>query len=113
MTRPLVWLGDSKETLSGFPVGAKRVLGYGLRLVQNGETPPIAKPLTAHGAGVFELKADAGKDTFRVVYVVKLVKAVYVLDAFMKKSKSGKAMPREIVNRIRERLKRAHALDAG
>jgi phage-related protein len=46
------------------------------------------------------------------MYVVKLRKAVYVLYAFMKKSKSGIGLPQSDVRLIRSRLQRAQAVDA-
>ena len=112
ITRPLIWMGDSKRALSSFAAPVKRVLGFALRQVQNGETPPQAKPLPGLGPGVHELRASGPDNTYRVVYVLKLAKGVYVLDAFVKKSKSGKAIPREARERIVLRLKRARELDA-
>ena len=47
-----------------------------------------------------------------MVYAVKLRRGVYVLDAFTKKSKSGKAIPREVIARIEERLKQARKMDS-
>jgi phage-related protein len=110
-TRPLTWIGDSLEVLSSFPHDVKRLLGFALRQVQNGATPEIAKSLTGLGSGVYELKADGRDNTYRVVCVVKLVKAVYVLDAFIKKSKRGRQIPREVRVRIESRLKHARSLD--
>jgi len=46
------------------------------------------------------------------VYVVNLEKAVYVLHAFMKKSKSGIGFPKPDAELIETRLKRAQTLDA-
>jgi len=46
------------------------------------------------------------------VYVVNLKKAVYVLHAFMKKSKSGIGLPKPDAELIEARLKRAYSLDA-
>lgn len=111
ITRELCWLGDSREALSGFPKTVKSQIGFSLRLVQNGETPLMAKPLKSFGAGVFELRANDRGDTYRTVYAVKLKSAVYVLDCFKKKSKKGKAIPRHIVARIKGRLKEAIELD--
>ena len=45
------------------------------------------------------------------MYVVKLKEAVYVLHAFMKKSKSGIGLSKADVNLIRSRLQRAIAED--
>ncbi len=47
----------------------------------------------------------------RVMYVVVLRKAIYVLHLFMKKSKSGIGIPRPDLELVRQRLKRARAED--
>jgi phage-related protein len=45
------------------------------------------------------------------VYVVNLEKAIYVLHALMKKSKSGIGLPKPDRELMEARLKRAQALD--
>ena len=56
--------------------------------LQQGGTPLDMKPVTQFGAGVCELRESFDTNAYRVVYVVNLGKALYVLHAFMKKSKS-------------------------
>jgi phage-related protein len=107
----IFWVGDSKEQLSSFPLAAKKRLGFGLRQVQNGLMPEIAKPLSGLGSGVYELKANVRGDTFRVVYLLKLKKAVYVIDAFQKKSKRGSQTPKEIRERLKRRIAEARRHD--
>ena len=51
--RPLVWLGDSKGNLQGFPKGAQKLLGDELQLIQFGGTPKDAKPFKGVGSGLF------------------------------------------------------------
>lgn len=110
--RGLRWLGSSLDDLSAFPAEVKRAFGFALREVQRGETPLGAVPLTQFGAGVYELKESHDGDAYRGVYVIKLKSAVYVLHAFKEKSKSGKAMPREDIAVIEQRLRRARELNA-
>ncbi|HUJ02662.1 MAG TPA: type II toxin-antitoxin system RelE/ParE family toxin [Rhizomicrobium sp.] len=43
--------------------------------------------------------------------MAKLRKAIYVLHAFMKKSKSGIGVPRQDIETVRARLQRALELD--
>jgi phage-related protein len=112
-TSELIWVGSSKEDLSAFPGEARRIFGFALRQVQNGETPSIARPLSSFGSGVFELRASYEKNAYRVVYLIKLAKGVYVLDAFLKKSKMRKAIPHEIRERIEQRVKYARRQDRG
>ena len=47
-----------------------------------------------------------------LMYVVNLAKALYVLHAFMKKSKSGIGLPKPDAELIALRLRRARELDA-
>lgn len=110
--RIIRWLGSSLDDLSAFPPDVKRAFGHALREVQKGETPLGAVPLTQFGSGVYELKESHDGDAYRGVYAVKLKSAVFVLHVFKKKSKSGKAMPREDIALIEQRLKRARELDA-
>jgi phage-related protein len=105
----LIWMGGSKEALSSFPKGAKRKLGLDLRQVQNGSTPHHAKRLQMFGKDVYELRADDTGDTYRVVYLIKLKSGIHIIDAFMKKSTSGSAIPKADRRRIERRLARLSA----
>ena len=82
-------------------------MGYALGLAQLGAKHPHAKPWKGDGGGVFEVVEDHRGDTFRAVYSVRFVGAVYVLHAFQKKSKVGIKTPMEDVRLIGERLQRA------
>lgn len=113
IVKDLYWLADSRTVLSGFPKAVKIEIGVALRLIQNGEMPKISKPLKHIGSGIHEIRASHTGNTFRTVYIAKLKNAVYVLDSFQKKSKKGKAIPANIVNRIKRRLGEAKALDKG
>lgn len=105
--RPLVWLGDSKDEVRSFPEEVRKDVGAALFDAQKGVKPPAAKPLTGIGSGIFEIVSPFDTNTYRVVYAVKIGSSVYVLDAFQKKSKSGKAIPPRDLNRIKKRYKRA------
>ena len=80
--------------------------------MQRGQTPLDTKALTQFGGGVFELRESFDSNAYRVMYVVALRKAIYVLHAFMKKSKSGIGLPQPDADLIELRLKRARVLDA-
>ena len=61
------------------------------------------------GSGVLELVERHDGDAYRVVYTVRFKDAVYVLQAFQKKSKRGIKTPKHDMEVIRERLKSAEA----
>ncbi len=69
------------------------------------------KALPQFGTGVFELRERFDRNAYRLIYVVNLTKAIYVLHAFIKKSKSGIGSPKSDVELVEARLKRAHKLD--
>lgn len=95
------------------PSAVKASFGYRLRKIQQGMPAADVKALTQFGKGIFELREAYDTNAYRVMYVVALKKAVYVLHAFMKKSKSGIGLPKTDASLIRARLKRAQELDAG
>ena len=70
------------------------------------------KALQQFGTGVYELRESFDRNAYRLMYVVNLKKALYVLHAFMKKSKSGIGMPKPDADLIEMRLRRARELDA-
>ena len=107
--KPLEWLGSSLKDLRDFPPAVKRDIGSALLLAQKGGKAETAKPLQGFGGGVLEVVEDHRGDTFRAVYTVRFVTAVYVLHAFQKKSKRGRETPKTDVDMIRRRLALAEA----
>ncbi|GBF81051.1 type II toxin-antitoxin system RelE/ParE family toxin [Aphanothece sacrum] len=107
--RPLVWMGDSRKNIREFPEGVRVSIGYGLQLVQAGETPLEAKPFKGVGSGVYEIVKRYDTDTYRAVYAVKIGETIYVLHAFQKKSKKGIKTPQVDVELIKQRYKDAVA----
>jgi phage-related protein len=89
--KPVVWLGDSLLRLREFPAEAMHDTGYQLELVQESGEPKDWKPMPSIGAGVSELRVQAG-GAFRLIYLAKFSEAIYVLHAFHKKTrKTAKA----------------------
>lgn len=107
--RPLVWMGDSLKNIRSFPEEVRVSVGYGLQLVQAGETPMDAKPFKGVGSGVHEIVKRYDTDTYRAVYAVKIGEKIYVLHAFQKKSKQGIKTPQADVDLIKQRYKDAVA----
>ncbi len=102
------WVGNSLKDLKEFSEDVQQMMGYALYLAQCGEKHPLAKPLKGFkGAGVLEVIEDFNGDTYRAVYTVKLAGVVYVLHVFQKKSKQGIATPKQDIELIETRLKRA------
>ncbi len=86
-------------------------MGYALYIAQTGGKHRDAKTLSGFGgAGVVEVVTDHRGDTFRAVYTLRYAGAVYVLHAFQKKSKKGRATPQRDMELIRQRLREAEQI---
>lgn len=86
--KPLTFLGDSIKRLRDFPSSARQRAGYQLERVQLGEQPDDFKPMPAIGKGVEELRIWDETGAYRVIYTARLAEAVYVLNAFEKKTQA-------------------------
>ena len=82
--KDVCFLGSSKEDIIAFPDDAKRESGYQLGLLQAGEEPDDWKPFSSIGSGVKEIRIHKDNE-YRIMYVTKYKKCVYVLHAFVKK----------------------------
>ncbi len=106
--KPLKWIGSSRDDLKAFPRDVQRQMGVALWASQVGSKAPYAKPLKGFGgAGVLEIIDDFDGETYRVVYTVRFADVVFVLHAFQKKAKRGIATPKNEIEKIEQRLKRA------
>jgi phage-related protein len=112
--KELVWIASSRKDMKALPKPVQRTFGYALHAAQMGETPPEAKPLKGFGGmGVLELMEDYRGDTYRAVYTVRFATKIYVLHVFQKKAKHGIATPKQDMDLIHDRLKRAECLYTG
>lgn len=105
--KPLVFVGSSRDDLREFPAEARRAAGFELGFVQRGLEPSDWKLLKEVGAGVREIRIHVLGE-WRVLYVAKFAKAVYVLHVFQKKTKKTRrddiALARERYCMIGERI---------
>ena len=110
MLRQIIWIASSLKDLKEFPETVKDEIGYILYLIQIGEHHQNITPLTGFHGGVMEIKSDYDKDTYRAVYAAKLGDDIYILHSFKKKSKKGVKIPKEDIETIKQRLKRAQEI---
>jgi len=114
LLKPVIWVGSSHKDLRAFPDLVQDHIGYALYVAQRGGKHRDAKTLSGFGgAGVVEVIKDFRGDTFRAVYTVRYAEAVYVLHAFQKKSKTGRATPRRDIELIEQRLRDAEEIAKG
>lgn len=113
-TKQLEWIGTSLEDMRAMPEEVRRFFGVALFAAQVGGKHPEAKPMKGFtGSGVLEVVEDYNTDTYRAVYTVRYVDAVYVLHVFQKKSKKGIATPQEEIDKIKKRLSAVEELHKG
>jgi phage-related protein len=84
--KAIIWMGDSKDGLVGFPDDARREAGYQLDRVQRAEEPFDWKPMSSIGPGVREIRIRDVSGAFRVVYLATRPEGIYVLHCFQKKT---------------------------
>ena len=109
--KPVRWVGSSRRDVQMFPDLVRDHLGYALYVAQRGGKHRDTKTLSGFGgAGVVEIITDYQGDTFRAVYTLKFEGAIYVLHAFQKKSKSGRATPKPDMDLIKRRLREAERM---
>jgi phage-related protein len=99
---PLVFQGDSRRILQGFPDGVKNDLGYALYRLQLGQTPPDRKAVQAVGSGVYELREADARAWYRVMYA-RRTKVIQVLHCFEKRTN---AIEQKDIETTRARLQR-------
>src|SRR5216683_6979129 len=98
---PLIWLGDSRDTIRAFPDDVRQRVGFQLWRVQRGLEPNDWKPMPSVGLGVQEIRIHTGTE-HRVLYVAKFAEAVYVLHAFEKRTRRT---PQADLDLARQRLR--------
>ena len=105
--KPLFWMGASKADLKTFPDEVQDVMGYALDFAQQGKKYVDAKPLRGFGgAGVLEIMDDYGGYVPCSLYR-EICRGGLRLHCFQKKSKQGIATPKQDIDLIERRLKRA------
>jgi phage-related protein len=108
--RPIIWMGDSRKNIFGFPEEVRKLIGDELQLIQFGGMPKDAKTFKGVGPGIIEIALKYDKEAYRCVQAVQLGEKIYVLHAFQKKSKRGIATPKKDVDLIKKRYKEAQEL---
>ncbi|MBC2385315.1 type II toxin-antitoxin system RelE/ParE family toxin [Pseudomonas sp. WS 5096] len=101
-TKKLKFSGSSLSDLRAFPDPVRRMAGFQLGLVQEGQDPDDWKPMTTIGAGVREIRIREASGAFRVIYIAKFESAIFVLHCFQKKTQKTS---REDIALATQRLK--------
>jgi len=111
--RPVLWAPGTRDELRTYAKRVRQLIGRGIEVAQWGQTDTHAKPMKAPLRDVHEIVVDGNKMTYRAAYYSTKNPdgPVAVLDVFIKKSKSGIATPKVVLDRIRLRLKRIKEIE--
>ena len=104
--RAISWLKAALKEFEEFPAEVQIDVITALTLAARGGKADTAKPFKGVDGGVFEIALKHRGNAYRVVYAVQLGAALWVIDAFQKKSKTGIKTQQVDVDRIRQRIKR-------
>ena len=102
-------MGTAKYDLSVFPEKVRLRAAHEQFMVQVGRDPDDWKPMATVGPGACEIRVRDEAGAFRVIYVAKFQRAVYVLHAFQKKAQKTS---REYLATARRRYNEAREIDA-
>ncbi len=96
------------DEMKAMPAPIQRRFGFALRFVQDGLTPDHVTPFEGStGANIMKIEERYNTDTYRCVYAAKFENVIYVLHVFQKKSKSGIATPKPIIDLVHSRYRAA------
>lgn len=83
--KAIIWLGDSKEVIRGWPERTRRRAGEELYRLQLGSEPRHWRSMKTVGAGVREIRISEGGQ-HRILYLLRRGEEILVLHAFEKKT---------------------------
>src|SRR4051794_33971050 len=105
-TRPISWVKAARKAFEDFPKDAQDDVLIALTIVADGGFPGNVKPMKGLGSGIYEVALRHRTDAYRAVYTVQFERALWVVHAFQKKSKSGIKTPKQEIDLILERIRR-------
>ncbi|HSB16899.1 MAG TPA: type II toxin-antitoxin system RelE/ParE family toxin [Bryobacteraceae bacterium] len=107
----LRFVGTAREDLAAFPEAARRRAGYDLFMVQVGRGPADFKPVRRVGPGAYAIRVRDKAGAFRVIYVAKFERTVYVLHAFQKRTRKSAPADIELAARRYRLIEGGHEED--
>ena len=110
----VVWEGDTRQVVRGFPKGVRGKFGADIFNLQRGERPLSFRPMPSVGKGVMELKQQDNAGWYRIIYLSRVGDTLYMLHAFRKQSAKtskndlavAKARLRDVLEAIQEENKK-------
>lgn len=99
--KTIVFAGSSLNDIKKFTDTVRKRIGYQLHRVQMGENPNDWKPMKGIGKSVKEIRIKI-ENQYRVIYIDSVAHKIYVLHAFIKKTKKT---AKQDLEKAKQRLK--------
>ena len=104
--KQVCFMGTALDDLRTFSEPARRQAGHQIDLLQHGLQPNDFKPMPTVGRGVEEIRIRDESGAYRVIYIARLARAVYVLHCFKKKTQKTSRLDLELAaSRYRQVIK--------
>lgn len=102
--KKVVWHPKAIKEVRDFPVEARKELGYLIFRLQMGDllTMPHSRSFSEVASGVSELRIKDAQGIYRVFYLLKSEKGIFIIHAFKKKTQ---ATPQHEIEAAKKHLK--------
>ena len=105
-SRPISWIKAALKDFQKFPQPVRLQIEAALTIAAEGQKADSVKPWKGLGSGVMEISVAYQTDAYRTIYITEVAGSLWVVHAFKKKSKKGRATPKQEVDLITDRVKR-------
>jgi phage-related protein len=108
--REVIFINQAaKDSYCSLPDEVRQMADKATYVLQNNGRLPAKqrKALSGTLSGIDEIRMDDGGDTYRAYHLVQFREVIYILDAGIKKSPSGKKIPQQQIERLEKRKKAA------
>ncbi len=88
--KPAIFHPKARDSIRKFPEEVRKALGKALFDLQSGFSLslPLSRPMPTVGKGVEELRVKDGSGAYRVFYLCKSARGIFVFHAFVKKTQA-------------------------
>jgi phage-related protein len=107
--RPAIFDARARQKIQSFPKAVRLALGKAIFDLQRGSQPgmPLSRSMPTVAPGVHELRIKDEDGIYRVFYIFKSVRGVFILHAFAKKTQKTPLREIELARkRLREFVER-------
>jgi phage-related protein len=97
----------ARSAIKTFPENVRKALGKAIFDLQTGHTLtfPLSRPMPAVGPGVEEIRIKDASGAFRIFYLCKSTRGIFIFHAFIKKTQSTPSKEIDLgIKRLKEMI---------